>query len=177
MAQDKSFKPTELDSKTRDRLIENDLRSFKNRGFHDGYDDGRKSVAQDAFDAGYKKAFEQSFILSTLKGVAQTLKTSYNLKTKNRPTSTTISCSSSPSSRLRDDSGSDCSINLNSSSNSNNTTGGSNMTIDIPENHLNLLESMKFDNASDIESIKSDLIKICRENRLEILAHYVSQIG
>lgn len=58
------------------------------------------------------------------------------------------------------------------------TTGNSNINVNnISSNHLSKLESMKFDDAGDIESIKEDLIKICRENRLEILAHYVSQIG
>lgn len=118
---------TDLDLKTREKILDNEMRSFKNRGFHDGYTDGKKAIIQDSFDNGYKKAFEQNFILSTLKGVANALQSSYNLS-----------------------------------------------NINISSNHLSKLESMKFDNAGDIESIKEDLIKICRENRLEILAHYVS---
>lgn len=110
------------------KMISNELRSMRNHGFHDGYDEGKKVVIQEAFDTGYKKAFEENFILSTLKGVAHALKSSYN-------------------------------------------------HVNISRNHLSILESMKFDNASDIEIIKSDLIKICRENRLEILAHYVSHVG
>lgn len=51
------------------------------------------------------------------------------------------------------------------------------VNVNISSNHLSMLESMKFDNTSDIETIKRDLVRICRENRLEILAHYVSQIG
>ena len=51
------------------------------------------------------------------------------------------------------------------------------VNVNISSNHMSLLESMKFDSTSDIESLKKDLIRICRENRLEILAHYVSQIG
>lgn len=112
---------------TRDQLLDNEMRPFKNRGFHDGYDVGKRIVLQDAFDSGYKKAFEQNFILSTLKGVASALKSNYN--------------------------------------------------INISSNHLSLLNSMKFDGSSDSESIKKDLIAICRENRLEVLAHYVSQVG
>ena len=99
---------------TREALLNNELRSFNNRGFHDGYDDGKKSTSQQNFDLGYKKAFEQTFILATLKGVAEALKTS---------------------------------------------------------------DTMKFDDPNDIETIKDTLIKICRKSGLEILAHYVSQIG
>lgn len=113
-----SSSSTELDLGAREMMLTNEMRSFKNRGFHDGYDEGKSSTVQAAFDSGYKKAFERNFILSTLKGVAQALKTSYNLS-----------------------------------------------------------NNMKFDDASEIETIKNDLVKICRENRLEILAHYVSQIG
>lgn len=122
----------------RNTLIDNEMRSFKNRGFHDGYDDGKKAVIKQAFDTGYKKAFEQNFILSTLKGVASALRTSYN------------------------------------SASSSSTNG---VNVNISSKHLSILESMKFDGTTDIESIKKDLIKVCRENRLEILAHYVSEIG
>lgn len=179
---------TELDLKTRQRLVENEMRSFKTRGFHDGYDEGVKRTSQKAFDAGYKKAFEQNFILSTLKGVAHALQSSYNLT--NRPTSTissitSSSSSSSPSGRhhrmrsKRCDGGtsSSGSSSSNVSSSANSPAPCSNINVNISGNHLSILESMKFDDASDIESIKNDLIKICRENRLEILAHYVSQIG
>lgn len=141
-----------LDSKTRERILENEMRSFRNAGFHDGYDEGKRSVIQGAFDDGYQKAFEQNFILSTLKGVAHALKSSYNL-TINSKTSSTTSTPSPTTSR----------ITINNDN--------------ISSNHLSILESMKFDDAGDIESIKNDLIRICRENRLEILAHYVSQIG
>lgn len=186
----------ELDKKTRDNLFKNEIRSFRNRAFHDGYDDGKNAVIQKAFDDGYQKAFEQNFILSTLKGVAQALKSSHNLnstKLTTRPTSTTSSASTaspspSPSSKHRTERGSNQLFgssattaksgeisSSSSSSNVSNTTGSSN--INISSNHLSVLESMKFDDASDIESIKNDLIKICRENRLEVLAHYVSGIG
>lgn len=107
-------------------MLGNELRAFKNRGFHDGFDEGKNAVIQEAFDSGYQKAFERNFALSTLKGVAHALRSSVTLSQSHQVLST--------------------------------------------------LESMKFDNSSDIESIKSDLIKICRDNRLEILAHYVSQI-
>lgn len=154
----------ELDLKSREKLLDNEMRAFRNRGFHDGYDDGKKAVVQEAFDAGYQKAFEENFILSTLKGVAQALKTSYNLNNINRPTSstsTTSTLSSSSSSPLPSSASTNSAINTNNISN----------------NHIEILESMKFDNASDIDSIKQDLIKICRENRLDILAHYVSHVG
>lgn len=216
---------TDFDKKTRDKILENELRSFRNRGFHDGYDEGKKAVIQNAFDNGYQKAFEQNFILSTLKGVAQALIASHNLNStssgsgptattkitstnlvtksstpsSSRPTSTTSSSSvastSSPypsnSSKQRivrssnifgsstttttSGGGGDISSSSSSSNVSNTTTGNSN--INISSNHLSILESMNFDNANNIESIKNDLIKICRENRLEILAHYVSEIG
>lgn len=104
--------------------MDKEMRAFKNRGFHEGHDEGKGAKLQEAFDSGYKKAFEQNFILSTLKGVASALKTSY-----------------------------------------------------ISTNHRGLLDSMKFDGSIDNEALKRDLITICRENRLEILAHYVSQIG
>lgn len=64
------------DLETRERLLENEMRSFENLGFHDGYHDGKQSVVQNAFDCNYQKAFEQNFALSTLKGVAQALKSS-----------------------------------------------------------------------------------------------------
>lgn len=160
----------------RDKLLDNEMRSYRNRGFHDGYDEGKKAVIQEAFDTGYKKAFEQNFILSTLKGVASALKSSYNLNQSHRhqqhqdePPSTPPTSSSSAS-------------DLNSSTSSpvsrtssTSTTSSSTMRGGSPH-HLRMLESMKFDGTSDIESIKNDLITICRENRLEILAHYVSQI-
>lgn len=204
----------ELDYNTREKMVKNEMRSFRNRGFHDGYDEGKKAVIQQAFDTGYQKAFEQNFILSTLKGIAHALKSSYNLNsataidtTSARPTSIPSSSSSkltsstninsppSPRSKpgslfgsrsivgsksrslpLAGDSsaGSSCS---SSSNVSNTTAGSSNFNVNISSNHLLLLESMKFDDAENIESIKNDLIKICRENRLEILAHYVSHIG
>lgn len=232
----------ELNPGTRESLLNNEMRSFKNRGFHDGYDDGKRSSIQEAFDSGYQKAFEQNFVLSTLKGVAQALKSSYNLNQNqndsainSRPTSTisttsttstaSSSSSTSPSknpkyssrSRMKNLFGSSSKIscsnkkvddlicssnsssassitasNLSVSSVGNNmlTPAGSSKIINktagsaskiksnnINNNHLLILESMKFDNVQDIESIKSDLIKICRENRLEILAHYISQIG
>lgn len=234
----------ELDLESREKLIDNEMRSFKNRGFHDGYDEGKKATAQDAFDSGYQKAFEQNFILSTLRGVAQALKSSYNLNNQttsgSRPTSTTStgstassSCSATSSSsplnnrstpinqknrsRMRTNMfGSSTRFSLgnkttttddlincssNSSSSSSITTnlslgsssvitstgaerGGSSIGNDdgkdrnsTHNNHLLLLESMKFDNVQDIDSIKKDLIKICHENRLEILAHYISHIG
>lgn len=134
LSQHETTTPPELAaSTTRSRLLDNEMRSFKNRAFHDGYDEAKGAVLQEAFDSSYKKAFEQNFILSTLKGVASALKTS------------------------------------GFSSNS--------VSVNISSNHLSLLDSMKFDGSGDIESIKKDLITICRENRLEILAHYVSQIG
>lgn len=219
----------EVSQSARQRMLSNELRSFKNRGFHDGYDEGKKQVIQEAFDSGYQKAFEKNFALSTLKGVAQALRSSSNLRhhhhqddhpranisspsrnsgahhhTTNsphrlghhhhqkRPTSiastassslsrtrsnpcedatTTASCSSASSSA----SGSSCNVSSNHQAmgiSSSNIVG----SVNISDSHLSKLESMKFDNSSDIESIKEDLIKICRENRLEILAHYVSQI-
>lgn len=186
---------TDLDLKTRKKILDNETRSFKNRGFHDGYTDGKNAVIQESFDTGYQKAFEQNFILSTLKGVAHALQSSYNLK---NPTSAISSPSptSSPSQliRMRDGdrrnisnlfgSGTATTGDISSSSCSSSsevsatTIGNSNINVNnISSNHLSILESMKFDNAGEIESIKEDLIKICRENRLEILAHYVSQIG
>lgn len=196
---------SELDIGTREMMITNEMRSFKNRGFHDGYDEGKNSTIQGAFDTGYRKAFEQNFILSTLKGVAHALKSSYNLNSKininrnQRPNSLTptISSTSSSQSACGDISsassssgGSRSSINVSNAiptpppsstittATVSSTTRSSNINVvNISNNHLSLLESMKFDDASDIESIKNDLVKICRENRLEILAHYVSQIG
>lgn len=183
---DDSFnQSTDLDKKTRDKILENEMRSFRNRGFHDGYDEGKKIIIQNAFDNGYQKAFEQNFILSTLRGVAQALIASHNLNSTNstattktastnlvtkpstpsssRPTSTTSSASTSSPCPSHSSTSSSSSIN--------------NSNINISSNHLSILESMNFDNATDIESIKNDLMKICRENRLEILAHYVSEIG
>lgn len=113
--------------KSRQRMLANEMRSIRNHGFHNGYDEGQASVVQESFDTGYEKSFEQNFILSTLKGVAEALV-------------------------------------------------GSNR-YSISDQHISMLKSMKFDNAGDIESIKKDLINICRRNRLEILAHYVSQVG
>lgn len=175
---------TNHDSPTdvRDKLLDNDMRSFKNRGFHDGYDEGKKMVLQEAFDKGYKKAFEQNFILSTLKGVANALKSSYNLNQRQsiRPTSSpavtssSLSSSSSSSSSSASPSSSSSSSSTSSSSTSPPSSAASSTTLTT--NHLNILEAMKFDGTRDIESIKNDLIKICRENKLEILAHYVSQI-
>lgn len=118
----------ELDLETREKLLNNDLRSHTNRGFHDGYDEAKTDKLQEAFDVGYKKAFEQNFVLSTLKGVAQAL--------------------------ILDK-----------------------INFKITITNLAILESMNFDNPDEIESIKENLIRICRENRLEILAHYVSQMG
>lgn len=175
----------ELDLKSREKLLDNEMRAFRNRGFHDGYDDGKKAVVQEAFDAGYQKAFEENFILSTLKGVAQALKTSYNLNKNNmnRPTSstsTTSTSSSSTSSPLPSlpstTNSSTTTSTIATSSSSSSSATNTNLT-NISSNHIRILESMKFDNASDIDSIKQDLIKICRENRLDILAHYVSHIG
>jgi len=135
---------SDLSPKERGKLLNNEMRSFKNRGFHDGYDKGKETTIQESFDTGYKKAFELNFILSTLRGVANALKSSNNLKRQ-----TTIY----------------------------NQKNHNVVNLRISENHLYLLESMKFDGTTDVESLKGDLIKICRENRLEILAHYVSQVG
>lgn len=179
--EDASNPTTELDLKTREQILDNEMRSFHNRGFHDGYDEGKKIVLQKAFDAGYQKAFEQNFVLSTLKGVAHALKSSYNLSRSSSTTSTSPlmpSINRRRSNLFGSSKNDDTSSSSSSSSNISNTTGSSNNNVNnILSNHLSMLESMKFDNASDIESIKNDLIKICRENRLEILAHYVSQIG
>lgn len=231
----------------RDTLLTNELRSFNSRGFHDGYDDGKKSSSQQNFDLGYKKAFEQQFILSTLKGVAEALKSSCNLnnkgdsnhndKLRQHNNSTIISCSSSQTNTInsngfnhddkinnstttcpkqqiegilttpkkmtpiknlsRNDVNTPRNLSVNSNANNiinNNTSNLNNsncidrnqtsfnnqkgfVDANLSSNHLNLLESMKFDDATDIENLKDNLIKICRDNRLEILAHYVAQIG
>lgn len=204
------------DEPNRERMLGNEMRAFKNRGFHDGYDEGKKAVIQKAFDSGYQEAFERNFALSTLRGVAQALRSSYNLSHQDNPRTTdsrrhhehqhhhnkrnsphrsdhpkrptsiaSTASSSSPLGRTRsnteDNTTASCSSASSSASGSScnvsNTTGiSSNINVNISSNHLSTLDSMKFDNSTDIESIKSDLIKICRENRLEILAHYVSQI-
>lgn len=196
-------------------MLGNELRAFKNRGFHDGYDEGKKAVIQEAFDSGYQKAFERSFALNTLKGVAQALRSSFNLSQnqqertidhhgertqdhssprrsgghQKRPTSiastASLSLSRTQSNPCEDNTTASCSSASSSASGSSCNVSGSQATgisssnigsVNISSNHLSTLESMKFDNSSDIESIKRDLIKICRENRLEILAHYVSQV-
>lgn len=194
---------SELDISSRETMLTNEMRSIKNRHFHDGYDNGKNTTIQKAFDTGYKKAFEKNFILTTLKGVAHALKSSQNLNSNlgrnQRPNSLTPTTSSSSSqlgagdisSASSSSGGSRSSINVSnitissqsgvhneSSPTVSSTTGRSDINVvNVTNNHLSLLESMKFDDTSDIESIKSDLVRICRENRLEILAHYVSQIG
>lgn len=247
-------------SKMRSLASRTTLTQQNGAGLHDGYEEGVRPKKHSHRNETTKpvgqgrKAFEQNFILSTLKGVANALKSSHrnslkqslsNTEQSRRPTSA-ISSASTPSTSSSDSSStssfvvasttlkshrhstgpangvdlelaSNCSTSSSVSSNlsssnmigssdcyqtNNNTTGsgetdgkshhqhnyhhhagrrsiGSNnaSNVTISSDHLNLLESMKFDSTSDIESIKKDLIKICRENRLEILAHYVSQIG
>lgn len=160
-------------------LITNEMRSFNKRGFHDGYDEGKLSTSQNAFDEGYKESFEQNFILFTLKGVAQALKSSHNIKNN---TNNTNNNNNNLNNNTNNHSNNNSNSNSNNNINSNNTNNHHKYhhhphRVCISNNHLTLLESMKFDDASNIDNIKNNLVKICRENRLEILAHYVSQIG
>lgn len=185
--------PKDHDLETREKLLGNEVRGIRNRGFHDGYEKGKKSTIQKSFDSGYKKAFGQNFALSTLKGVAEALKNTLEL----RQSSPDSPQSYSPSTNLRDSAPttSSSSTTLETTSTSggvaSNSSSSSNVscnTTDLRDryftnnkvsssNVLLLLETMDFNNVDNIESIKKALIQICRESRLEILAHYVSQIG
>lgn len=78
-------KQYDAQSSSREVMLNNEMRSMRNHGFHDGYDEGRQSVIQEAFDTGYKRAYEQSFIQGMLKGAAHALRSYCTLDTPDQP--------------------------------------------------------------------------------------------
>lgn len=163
----------------RQQTLNKEMKIHHTRGFHDGYDESAQLSANRALDHGYNLAYEQHFVLSTLRGVAFGLVSSKSAKTIKEETTE----SDSPTTSTDNSS-------TNSTTTTTTTTTTNKQTLD--EQQIRLLESLLIridrlqriivsqltdDEENELNDIKQDLIKICKDSRLEILAHYVSEIG
>ena len=190
----------------RQQTLNKEMNIHLNRGFHDGYDESIQLNINRALDHGYNLAYEQHFILSTLKGVAFGLISSKSPETtKDIPEANSNTSPEQPPTTSNDRDLAYPSLSSPTPKSTITTAISNRKTFDehqvellnsiliridklqriimsqLTENNKSSTSHLSYQKCEselgELNDIKQDLIKICKDNRFEILAHYVSEIG